>query len=90
MSRNITVEVLNANEPPHLLVFKDSNGQRKFKADFPVVNETSGLGTVVGTVEVSDPDKGDKITFSLDNNGGGRFSLSQITANCRAETLKVQ
>ena len=89
MSKNITIEVLNTNEAPFSLTLKDTDGLRKFNRDFPVVNETWPIGTVVGTVEVSDPDNRDTVTFSLEKNGNGRFSLRQSTANCKPVTLQV-
>ncbi len=95
MSANFTVEILNVNEKPSLLTFKNIGGQIQFSDNFPSVNEMSAVGsgtavgTVVGTMEAIDADSGDKLTFSLDNDGGGRFSLSQSTSKCQTARNKV-
>ncbi|MEQ8443788.1 MAG: tandem-95 repeat protein [Alphaproteobacteria bacterium] len=43
------------------------------------VSEAAGIGTVVGTVGVTDIDPGDSHTFSLTDNAGGRFAIDAAT-----------
>jgi hypothetical protein len=60
----IAVMVTNVNEAPRL--------------DAPPavgLAENAAAGTVVATVSVSDPDAGDLFTFTLVDDGGGRFVL---------------
>ena len=43
------------------------------------VAENSANGTVVGTLQPTDPDAGDTFTYVLLNNAGGRFAVNSVT-----------
>jgi hypothetical protein len=58
------IAVTNVNEPPTSLTLSAST-----------IAENSGISTVVGSFSATDPDAGSSFTFTLNNNGGGRFSL---------------
>ena len=64
------------NEPPVTVSFRDTGGQRSFVDGAPEVNEGSAIGTVVGIVEAHDADAGQTLTFSLDDDAGGRFKVA--------------
>ena len=80
---------MNVNEPPVSIVFKDTNSKQTFTDNFPKVNENEALGTVVGTVEVHDEDKNQKLTMTLDDDDGGRFSISSASAVVCSSTSKI-
>jgi hypothetical protein len=44
-----------------------------------LVTENSAAGTLVGTVSGTDPDVGDRLTYSLINNAWGRFAIDSAT-----------
>jgi VCBS repeat-containing protein len=58
------ITVVDANEGPDALT-----------VDGGVVDENSAPGTVVATLTASDPDAGDILTYSLADDGGGRFVI---------------
>ena len=60
-----------------------------FTDNFPKVNENEALGTVVGTVEVHDEDKSQKLTFKLDDDDGGLFSISSPSAVVCSSSSKI-
>jgi VCBS repeat-containing protein len=64
----VTVTVNRANDAPTDISVSRTN-----------VDETSLIGTVVGTATATDPDAGDTRTFSLTNNAGGRFAINPTT-----------
>ena len=67
----VTVNLTNVNEAPSVTGFTTA------------IAENSALGTVVGSVSVSDPDAGDTFSYALTNgNTGGAFAIDasgQIT-----------
>ena len=81
MNATFIIEVLNVNEPPVAIYFKDRGGQLSFQDNYPRVEENSAMNTVVGIVEGLDEDAGQILTFSLDN-VDGRFGVEAST--CRA------
>jgi hypothetical protein len=89
ISKNFTIEVLNVNEAPATLVFKDTGSKLTFNDNFPKVNENEALGTVVGTVEVHDEDKSQRLTFKLDDDDGGHFSISSPSAVVCSSSSKI-
>lgn len=89
ISKDFTIEVLNVNEAPATLLFKDTGSKLTFTDNFPKVNENEALGTVVGTVEAHDEDKSQKLTFKLDDDDGGRFSVSSASAVVCSSTTKI-
>ena len=77
MTKVFTVEVLNVNEPPVTIIFKDKNGQLSFGDNSPRVSENSRLKTAVCIVEAHDEDAAQKLTFSLDDDAGGLFQVEK-------------
>ncbi len=70
---NYTINLIDANEGSVSAVI-DSNIAANY------VLENSSTGTVVGvTGFATDPDGTDTVTYSLDNNAGGRFSIDATT-----------
>ena len=84
MNGTFTIEVLNVNEPPVAIYFKDRGGQLSFQDNYPRVEENSATNTVIGIVEGLDEDAGQILTFSLDN-VDGRFGVE--ASICRATNL---
>ena len=84
MNKSFVIEVLNVNEAPVTVSFRDAGAQLRFVAGFPKVNENSAIGTVVGIVEAHDADAGQMLAFSLDDDAGGRFKVAtgkSVTCN---------
>ena len=65
----LTIDVNDVNEAPGAASFADGSS----------VNENSANGAVVGTVDASDPDLGDIVTYSLSDDAGGRFAIDANT-----------
>ncbi|XP_062505201.1 protocadherin Fat 4-like isoform X3 [Corticium candelabrum] len=89
ISKEFVIEVLNVNEPPVSIVFKDTNSKQTFTDNFPKVNENEAAGTLIGTVEGHDEDTNQKLTMTLDDDGGGRFSISSASAVVCSSTSKI-
>ncbi|MDU8913441.1 ELWxxDGT repeat protein [Aestuariicoccus sp. MJ-SS9] len=70
-SASFTITVNDINEPPSLLSLTGLD-----------VDENSATGTVIGTVQASDPDD-DTLSLSLTDNAGGLFALdgNNLVAN---------
>lgn len=64
LERDLTVDVLDANEAPTAIFLDDS-----------LIAENSTPGTIVGLLFANDPDWGDQTTFSLVDDAGGRFKI---------------
>jgi VCBS repeat-containing protein len=62
------IQVTNVNEPPTNIDFVGNS-----------VAENATNGTVVSTLNATDPDAGSTITYSLGNNAGGRFDIAGNT-----------
>ena len=67
-NETFTINLSNANEAPTNIVLAGNT-----------VAENSPTGTVVGAASTTDPDAGDRHTYSLTNNAGGRFSIDGTT-----------
>ena len=76
MDKSFVIEVLNVNEPPISIHFTDKDGQLSFSQDYAHVNENSTIGTVVGTLQATDDDSSQNLTFKLDINPLQSFSLT--------------
>ena len=55
MRRDFQITVLNVNEAPVVSIFTDTAGQQTFLDNHASITENSKLGTVVGTIEATDP-----------------------------------
>jgi VCBS repeat-containing protein len=67
-AEQFTVNVKNVNETPTDLALTGGS-----------VNENAVAGTIVGQVVGSDPDLGDKLSYSLTNSAGGKFAINATT-----------
>jgi len=63
-----TINLTNVNEGPTDLSLSANS-----------VAENASTGTVVGTVTGTDPDVGDRMTYSLTDTSGGRFAINAST-----------
>lgn len=69
----ITINITDVNESG-VSVVTDNNATMNF------VLENAANGTLTGiTARATDPDGTDSITYSLDNNAGGRFQIDSVT-----------
>ncbi|XP_059161144.1 protocadherin Fat 4-like [Physella acuta] len=59
-----TIDVVNVNEPPTTLVLSNNK-----------VEENSGDGTIVGTLQPTDPDNKEGFTYNLLENAAGKFKI---------------
>src|SRR4051812_8809907 len=66
--QTITVNVTNTNHAPTGATVSANT-----------VAENSANGTVIGAVSGQDPDAGDALSYSLQNNAGGRFAINATT-----------
>ncbi|MCI0581686.1 MAG: cadherin repeat domain-containing protein, partial [Chloroflexi bacterium] len=64
----VTIALADVNEPPAGLGMTGGT-----------VAEHAGNGTVVARLLASDPDAGDRLTYSLSDDGGGRFAIDAET-----------
>ena len=62
---SLTISILNENEPPSSVTITNS-----------MVAENAAINTVIGTLRATDPDVGQRISFSLLSTGGGKFGLN--------------
>ncbi len=67
-NETFTINLTNVNEAPTGIALSGNT-----------VAENSPTGTVVGTASTTDPDAGDRHTYSLTNNAGGRFAIDGTT-----------
>ncbi|MBX3329147.1 MAG: DUF4347 domain-containing protein [Nitrospira sp.] len=67
-TQSISVRVTNTNETPTDLSLSANT-----------VAEHAANGTVVGRVTGTDPDRGDRQTYTLTNTAGGRFAINRTT-----------
>ncbi|XP_065191306.1 protein dachsous-like isoform X1 [Sycon ciliatum] len=75
VQKDFTITVLDAKEAPVSIQFTSTGAQTSFGTNSPTIKENAVKNTVVGTIVASDPDLNAKLTFSLDDNAGGRFAL---------------
>ncbi|MDN5003916.1 VCBS domain-containing protein [Bradyrhizobium sp. GCM10027634] len=63
--KTFTIATINVNEAPTAVLLSNAS-----------VAENSAAGTVVGALSAVDPDAGDSATFTLTDNAGGLFAIS--------------
>lgn len=85
MEKLFTIEVLNVNEAPVNINITSQGGQLYFPDGHPQVRENSPLGTVIGMLEALDHDANQTLSFKLDDDAGGKFTLGS-SANCQTIT----
>ena len=70
----------NINEAPVNITLTSSAGQQSFPDNLPKVNENTKVGTTVGTLQALDHDEVQNLTFGLDDDAGGKFTVgSRVT-----------
>ena len=62
----LTISILDENEPPSSVTITNS-----------MVGENAAVNTVIGTLQATDPDAGQRISYSLLSTGGGKFGLNR-------------
>eukprot|EP00794_Sanderia_malayensis_P003136 gene3136-3604_t len=100
-SKNFVIMIEDINEAPTKIELTQEGGQLSFPKNYPLVNENSDVGTVVGTLYAFDEDLVEELTFSLDDSSNGKFavdtkavcrnrsdSTGKLHTNCKA-SLKV-
>lgn len=65
----------NINEAPINITLTSASGQQSFPDDLPKVNENTQAGTTVGTLQAFDHDEVQSLTFSLDDDANGKFTV---------------
>ena len=74
------------NESPTAIELLANGGQLAFTKDAARINENSPIGTVVGTLVARDEDIVESLSFSLDDDAKGAFSV-ESTAVCINNTI---
>jgi VCBS repeat-containing protein len=82
-SHQLTVRVTDSGGLTYDEVFSialtDTNEAPTAKEDRLEVAENATAGTLVGRLIASDPDAGDRLTYGLTDNAGGRFAIDRDT-----------
>lgn len=76
-TRPVTIQVVDANEPPALAIGSPTSFS---------VAENSAIGAVVGRIQATDPDAGQRVTFSL-LTSNDRFTVDMMTGDIRVAGL---
>ena len=63
---SLTISILDENEPPSSVTITNS-----------MVAENAVVNTQIGTLQATDPDAGQRISYSLLSTGGGKFALNR-------------
>ena len=80
VNKTFVVVVENINEAPINITITSASGQQSFSDNQPKVNENSKADTTVGTLQALDHDEVQSLTFTLDDDAGGKFTVgSQVT-----------
>lgn len=62
---SLTIRILDENEPPNSVTITNN-----------MIAEDASINTVIGTLQATDPDAGQTISYSLLTTGGGKFQLN--------------
>ena len=80
VNKTFVVVVENINEAPINITITSASGQQSFSNNRPKVNENSKTDTTVGTLQALDHDEVQSLTFTLDDDASGKFTVgSQAT-----------
>jgi len=82
----VTIAVLDVNEPPIDITITDEDALKSFNISNPHADENIPLGTTIGTVNSYDEDYSASLSFSLDDDSNGTFSLHTTNSSCRNAT----
>lgn len=85
MEKSFTIEVLDVNEAPIHINITSQGGQLTFPDGHAQVREHSASGTVIGKLQALDHDAVQTLTFKLDDDAGGKFTLGS-PASCQTIT----
>lgn len=85
------IEVLDVNEPPIQIVVTDENASQSFNESNPRIEENSKTGSIVGTINGFDGDYSNTLSFSLDDDSNGTFTISSSVRcqNVTQQNVKV-
>lgn len=90
-NKTFIIVVENINEPPVNLTLTSSSGQQSFPDNMPTVNENSAANATVGTLQALDHDEVQNLTFSLDDDANGKFSVgSHVTCHNNTDITGVK
>jgi hypothetical protein len=79
-TKDFTVDVVDVNEAPHTMQLSSNTH-----------TVGSDIGTTIGSLTVTDPDAGDKISWSVnDDNNNDYFEIERNESNTKEATLKNQ
>lgn len=82
VSKTFTIVVENVNEAPINTTLTSASGQQSFPDNGPKVNENTAVGKTVGTLQALDHDEVQSLTFTLDDDANGKFTVgSQVTCH---------
>ena len=76
LEQNFTIEVMNINEAPIAVNFTG--------AQTPEVFENTTTGSIIGTLVAVDSDANQALTFTLDDDSAGEFSLNPSSSQCQS------
>lgn len=85
MQKSFTIEVLDVNEAPVNINITSQGGQLIFPDGNAQIRENSATGTVIGKLQALDQDAVQTLTFKLDDDAGGKFTLGS-PASCQTIT----
>lgn len=86
MEKLFTIEVLDVNEAPIGINITSQGGQLTFPDGHAQIRENSATGTVIGKLQALDQDAVQTLTFKLDDDAGGKFTLGSSSASCQTIT----
>ncbi|XP_028399271.1 protocadherin Fat 4-like [Dendronephthya gigantea] len=86
MEKKFTIIIKNVNEAPVNTSLTSTDGQQSYSDDHATINENSAKDTVVGTLVSLDDDAGQILTYTMDDDAGGRFSVDTSTITCHNGT----
>lgn len=81
ISKDFYILIEDVNESPTHIELTSNGGQSIFPKNAAIVKENSPAGAVIGTLTAYDEDAVEGLTFSLDNDGSGAFSVDG-TVSC--------
>lgn len=85
MEKSFTIEVLDVNEAPININITSQGGQLAFPDGNAQIRENSATGTVIGKLQALDHDAVQTLTFKLDDDAGGKFTLGS-SPSCQTIT----
>lgn len=78
VTKTFTIVVVNVNEAPINTTMTSASGQQSFPDNAPKVDENTPAGKTVGTLQALDHDEVQNLTFSLDDDADGKFTVGSL------------